>query len=279
MALRLSLEEQKNLAKSACKGDKQAEDKIYAAYYKALFGYIRARSTQDADAENISQEVWEQIFVKKAICRYDPSRGTLYTFLWRIAHSRLIDYYRKYKRLYWVQIIENEVSDGENKDYPDFVDTTTIAGFRIDSTEELSSAYKIALENLFRNGGYPHQVIVFAFSKLVDHWKPQKIIDELSSLSLRQLCHKLYEDYILESNLPDEEIISCFTFVKQKMDLLVGEVITDSVLRDKLKPHLNKLVGETNLKDYYGKDLSHSISDWCDKVRKRLARGREETIT
>jgi len=288
MEVRLSLNEQKTLAKDACKGDKQGQDKIYSAYNKAIFGYIRARSTQEADANNISQEFWMQVLANKGICKYDSALGALYTFLWRIAHSRLVDYYRKYKKFYWVQIIENEIPDrerdqdgydSENEEVIDSIDLSSASDIQIDSQEELSLAYKIALEHLFRNGGYPHQVIVFAFSKLVDHWKPQKIIIELSNISLRQLCQKLHQDYLVESNLPDEEIASCFSCLEQKMSLLVGEVITDSVLRDKLKQQLNKAVGDTILREYYGKDASHSISDWSDKVKKRLARGREEIIS
>jgi len=285
MDLRLSLQEQKILAKDACEGDKQAQDRIYAAYHKALFGYLRARAMQDVDAENISQEVWTQLLVERTICKYD-SLYALYTFLRTVAHSRLVDYYRKKKPIL-IPIVENEISDneetgdentGKNGAGQDFIDLSFIASPQIDAVEDLSSAYKIALEHLFRNGGYPHQLIVFAFSKLVDHWKPQKIINELSDISLRQLCNRLYSDYLMESKLPEEEIAPCFSYLEQQMGLLVGEVITDSVLRDKLKPYLNKSVGQTILRDYYGKDASHSISDWCDKVRKRLARGREEII-
>jgi len=283
MDLRLSLEEQEILAKDACKGDKQAQDRIYTAYHKALFGYLRARAMQDADAENISQEVWTQLLAERTICKYDPLYA-LYTFLRTVAHSRLVDYYRKKKPIL-IPIIENEISNneeagdentGKNGACQDFIDLSSIASPQIDAIEDLNSAYKIALEHLFRNGGYPHQLIVFAFTKLVDHWKPQKIINELSNIPLRQLCDRLHKDYLFESNLPEEEIASCFSYLEQQMSLLVGEVITDSVLRDKLKPYLNKSVSQTILRDYYGKDASHSISDWCDKVRKRLVRGREE---
>lgn len=286
MDLRLSLEEQKILAKDACKGDKQAQDRIYTAYHKALFGYLRARAMQDVDAENISQEVWTQLLAERTICKYDPLYA-LYTFLRIVAHSRLVDYYRK-KKPVLVPILEYEIlddqpSDGENasrnKDCQDFIDLSSIALPQTDTAEELASAYKIVLEYLFRNGGNPHQLIVFAFAKLVDHWKPQKIISELSSTPLGQLCDRLHKDYLVESNLPEEEIASGFSYLEQQMGLLVGEIITDSVLRDKLKPCLNKPVGQTILRDYYGKDASHSISDWCDKVKKRLERGREEIIS
>lgn len=282
MDLRLTPEEQKQLSKEACKGDEQAKHKIYSAYHKAILGYLMARSTQEADAENISQQVWMQVLANKGICNYKSALGALYTFLWRIAHSRLVDYYRKYKKFYWVQIVENEtpdkeeIRDGDTGKSQDYIDLSSLVDFQINPGDELNSAYKILLESLFRNGGYPHQIIVFAFSKLVDHWKPQKIIAELSNISLRQLCQKLHQDYLAESNLPDEEMASVFLFLEQKMNLLLGEVITDYALRDKLKSLLNKRVGDTVLKDYYGKDMSHSISDWCDKVKKRLARGREE---
>ena len=286
MDLRLSLEEQEILAKDACKGDKQAQDRIYTAYHKALFGYLRARAMQDVDAENISQEVWTQLLAERTICKYN-SLYALYTFLRAVAHSRLVDYYRKKKPIL-IPILEYEISDdesiegenaGKNKDCHSFIDLSSIALPQTDAAEELTLAYKIALECLFRNGGSPHQLIVFAFAKLVDHWKPQKIINELSSIPLGQLCDRLHKDYLFESNLPEEEIASGFYHLQQQMGLLVGEIITDSVLRDKLKPCLNKPVGQTILRDYYGKDASHSISDWCDKVRKRLERGREEIVS
>lgn len=280
----LSLDEQRKLAQAACKGDEGAARKIILAYREALFGYIRVRSTQDADAEDISQDFWQQIFTGGGICRYDPSRAALYTFFKIIAHSRLIDFYRKRGKDNWVQIIEDEVSGVEEVEgggaegIRSHIDSSLVVDPKVGEEDDLSSAYKSALGILFANGGYPHQVIVYAFGKLVDHWKPRKIIEKLSDVLLRQLYSRLHEDYLIESKLPDKEIAPCFSRLEQKMDLLVDKVISDPSLRDKLKPLLNRKVGDTTLRDYYGKDASHSISDWCDKVNKRLERGREEII-
>lgn len=291
MDLKLTRKEQAALTEAACRGDREAEKKILDHYQGAIFGCVRGWARQNADAEEIAQNVWLRVFGKgnrKYICRYDPCRGALYTFLRRIALSCTQDYYRKQGPEYLVDMLEMETLDFTRTEmemseaYEDedlaLLDEDLIKKLSslidrpVTSINELHQAYKVVLEILFQHGGYPHRVMAYAFNKLINNWKPKKIVEELSDIPLRELCQKLKQDYITESSLPEEEVISCFTVFEQKMDLLLGDVITDTVSRDRLRPILDKLVGKTIFKEYYGKNPSQSIPDWCYKVLHRVRR-------
>ncbi|MDP3014274.1 MAG: hypothetical protein Q8M92_08545 [Candidatus Subteraquimicrobiales bacterium] len=103
-------------------------------------------------------------------------------------------------------------------------------------------------------------------------WPPRRIVEELSDISLMQLCKKLEEDYISVSSLPGKLIGDCFQLLNKKMRKSVREVINpnDHGAWKRWSNMLDNLVGEINLRDYYGETPEDNIADWSYRVFRRV---------
>ncbi len=74
-------------------GDASAFDPLYARHRGGLFRFILRQCPQRPQAEEIFQEVWMSLIQGRQ--RYEVS-ARFRTFLYTIAHNRLIDHYRKH---------------------------------------------------------------------------------------------------------------------------------------------------------------------------------------
>ncbi|PWK79971.1 RNA polymerase sigma factor (sigma-70 family) [Mucilaginibacter oryzae] len=85
-----------------------------AAYGKSLLGFIRQRVKNDADAEDILQDVWYQF---SAVINSEPIEQTS-AWLYRVARNKITDKHKKKKE----SLIDDMLADGEDDDdeAPDF---------------------------------------------------------------------------------------------------------------------------------------------------------------
>ena len=65
---------------------------LYERYHPRIYRYLRAHLRNDEDAADLTQQVLFQIWMK--IGTYQPERGSLTAWVFRIAHHRLVDSYR-----------------------------------------------------------------------------------------------------------------------------------------------------------------------------------------
>ena len=65
---------------------------IYAEYHDRVMGYFYARLRSRADAEDLCQDGFEKINLK--LETFDSSKAALGTWIYSIAHNRIIDFYR-----------------------------------------------------------------------------------------------------------------------------------------------------------------------------------------
>jgi len=72
-------------------GDTTAFETLYARHKGALFRYFVRQCRQRAVAEEMFQDVWTNVI--RARTRYEP-KAKFATWLYRIAHNRLVDHYR-----------------------------------------------------------------------------------------------------------------------------------------------------------------------------------------
>ncbi|HQV05548.1 MAG: RNA polymerase sigma factor [Chitinophagaceae bacterium] len=96
-------------------GDKEAFEELYDQYNAALYGII----CKIVRSEEVSQDVLQDAFVKiwKHIHTYNPTKGSLFTWMLNIARNTAIDQLRKLKK-------ENKV-DIQTLDFNvDMVNTT-----------------------------------------------------------------------------------------------------------------------------------------------------------
>jgi RNA polymerase sigma factor (sigma-70 family) len=75
-------------------GDAQAFETLYARYRQPLFRYLQHQCGNVAIAEELFQDIWLSLI--RARQRYQVS-ASFKTFIYHMAHNRLIDYYRKQK--------------------------------------------------------------------------------------------------------------------------------------------------------------------------------------
>lgn len=85
---------EQELARRAKKGDKEAFEMLVVRYEKSLYNYIY-RMTGDRE---LSLDLTQEAFLKSylAIKNFNP-RYNFSTWLWRIAHNLVVDYFRKRK--------------------------------------------------------------------------------------------------------------------------------------------------------------------------------------
>ncbi len=73
-------------------GDREALEELYDRYTPLLYPLALRILRSAADAEDVVQEVWVQVW--KRVATYDPRRGSLAAWLVTVARTRALDKYR-----------------------------------------------------------------------------------------------------------------------------------------------------------------------------------------
>lgn len=82
---------------------------LYERYHPRVYRYLRAHLRNDEDAADLTQQVFFQIWMK--IGTYQPDRGSLTTWVFGIAHHRLVDSYRAARSaIVWEPLVEFALS-------------------------------------------------------------------------------------------------------------------------------------------------------------------------
>jgi RNA polymerase sigma-70 factor (ECF subfamily) len=81
------------LAARAQRGEVDAIGALYDQNHAALFRYVWSRVSDRALAEELTGDVFMRMLA--ALPNYRPSAAPFRAWLYRIAHNRLVDYYRK----------------------------------------------------------------------------------------------------------------------------------------------------------------------------------------
>ncbi len=97
----------------ACDGDEKAFNVLYARHKNRLYRYVRYQCGDPTTVHDIFQEVWENLF--KACKRYTV-QAKFITYLFKVAHNRVIDYYR------WLFSRLSISNNSHEEDSPDLED-------------------------------------------------------------------------------------------------------------------------------------------------------------
>lgn len=84
------------LIRRAQQGDKEAVSMIYTAYVQSIYRYVVARVRNSTDAEDVTSEVF--INMVEGLPSYQITKAPFAAWLYRIAASRIADYYRVQQR-------------------------------------------------------------------------------------------------------------------------------------------------------------------------------------
>lgn len=89
---------EKQLAERAAKRDQQAFSKLYDLYADKIFKYIYYKSGRTDEAEDLTAQVFLKAW--EAIENYRWEGYPFSTWLYRIAHNQMIDYYRTHRETF-----------------------------------------------------------------------------------------------------------------------------------------------------------------------------------
>ena len=92
-------------------GDATAFDTLYHRHKGGVFRYLLRQCGNRATAEELAQEIWLNLI--RAHERYTDS-AKFTTYLYTLAHNRLIDHYRKHQRQLVDCFTDNDATDIEN---------------------------------------------------------------------------------------------------------------------------------------------------------------------
>lgn len=102
----------KKLVQQAQKGDPLAYGRLFRKFYKKIYNYISFRVSQREDVEDLTTKVflkgWENIQ------KYKEIGFSFSTWLYRIAHNLVIDYFRTYKISGELEEIEFKLASENN---------------------------------------------------------------------------------------------------------------------------------------------------------------------
>lgn len=81
------------LVSRAVEGDAQAFGRLYERHMDAIYRYIYFRVAEAAQAEDMTEEVFVKAW--EALPNYRPGKHPFTSWLYRIAHNLVVDYYRR----------------------------------------------------------------------------------------------------------------------------------------------------------------------------------------
>lgn len=75
--------------------DQEAWERFIDLYAPLVYGFLRKRGLQDADAADLTQDVLRQVSVAVKSLEYDAKRGSFRSWLFTVVQNRLTDHWRK----------------------------------------------------------------------------------------------------------------------------------------------------------------------------------------
>lgn len=85
--------EEQRLARRLAERDPAALEEAYARYGRATFGFLLNALRDRATAEDVQQQVFLEVWQRAP--KYDPARGSLFTWIMLMARSRAVDQLRR----------------------------------------------------------------------------------------------------------------------------------------------------------------------------------------
>lgn len=142
-----------------------------AAYGKNLLGFIRRRVKNDADAEDILQDVWYQF---SSVINSEPIEQTG-AWLFRVARNKILDKHKKRKET----LLDDMLPDEDDDEAPDFKAILMTEG-KTPETEYLSNLF---WEQLF-----------FALDELPEEQRQVFIWQELEDIPFKEIAERTGEN-------------------------------------------------------------------------------------
>jgi len=264
--------DEKKLIDLAKTGDREAFEELRRRHEKKVYGYIRSRVKIDADAKDVAQNTWKEIWRKIATYDGDRAGNKFIPFVFYRAKIKIVDHQTQVRtrRTEPLSDLARQTSDSARKETEEEV-ADRLGRLEIDPTEsavERAEAYDQMIRLAFHGSSPPHQLIAYGFCKLLE-WKPSEVVSELSDLPLREAARRLEADYASASTITRGRVASWFTSMHQSMDKKFSQVVIDQKTLETYPGLLDRVVGDTKLSDYYLTEASANVAHWWEAVRRR----------
>ena len=143
------------------------QEKIYRDYYAKVLSYVSNRVNSREDAEDLTSDIFVKVFT--AFSTYDESKASVSTWIYRIAHNAVIDFYR-------TNHIHTEIPEDMESD-----ETIGEELFQEETLRELKEAMKQMPQQL-------RDIIVLRY---YEHYRLTEVAQKMSlSYGVTKLRHK-----------------------------------------------------------------------------------------
>jgi DNA-directed RNA polymerase specialized sigma24 family protein len=280
------LEDDHLLAEDAAVRDEIAWEQLRFAHERKIKAYIRVQADWggDTEIEDLADKTWEKVhakFISPPPAGFDPNQGSFYNWVTKcFARYVVIDHNcRGRKKACWSR--RDSVDEDENEDpIQSIADTSSLAPA---DAARLFDAFGELMSVVFRCGGYPHQVLAFALSRV--------IYGRRSPNGMRGDSQRVHE---LHGSEPLEDLLVTFCNLYLSLTRVEGErrraalgrLVEPTRLRFSQKARrltcndaapiaandgfASKTVGRTCLNEYcaeFSGGYEAAIPDWSDKVK------------
>jgi RNA polymerase sigma-70 factor (ECF subfamily) len=104
------MQDEVQLIQRARQGDLAAVSELYNLHVDRIYQYVRYRTGDDQTAEDLTAEVFLRAI--ESLGNYNDQGAPFVAWLYRIAHARVIDYYRSMKRHQTAPLDDPLLQDG-----------------------------------------------------------------------------------------------------------------------------------------------------------------------
>ncbi len=265
--------------KSDDRGPSQLGDLI-RQYQARLCGFFRARTRNNAIADDLVQETWLEVM--RHWKSFDPNKGSFWTFtrIWAdlVLKRHWADSKREGRRI-------SATGPTHATD-----DTTVVPGegspmARLAPGD--AAQWEVARETVAPPPDFdlhqgrmlteilgcvtaarrpPHEILVFLLSKL--SWKPSEVVAELGAQTLFDVAEGIERDYASTTRIP--AVARLFVPLHEKLRRRVAESIADKRTQDSYSALLDRIAGETRLQDYFGSSTppADQVGRWWSAVER-----------
>lgn len=297
----ITKEELVSLVERVRGGENEAFSELNAIYGKDLenfisgtvhskYSYLHQRTDIGQFTRDVIQEVWASFIYRLRIPAdqggYDPAKITSPASLlaWMKTFIVLPKIHELRRQLIRSIPQGSEVEkEALDENLPEREDLNPEQMMLIEEEMlRLVKAYDQLIHITFLCGGYPHQQLAFAFSKLIYgvessrglEGKPQRIDELHGTASLLDLSREFCRAFAERSQFNQDDIDGYMEPLKLRLPFKIAELMAlDHASLEQFKDMLEELAESTCLRDYYSKaskGYTSSIPDWSYKVEKRV---------
>lgn len=132
------MQDEQCLVQKAQQKDKEAFAELYEAYFDKIYRYIMLKTGNQADAEDMTQ----QVFLKalKSLPSYKYQEVPFSAWLYRIAHNQMVDHFRKSSKHQNCELAEEITPDNPDDNPQRQVELKTDIESLIKATRQLTKS-------------------------------------------------------------------------------------------------------------------------------------------